>query len=264
MSTCAGSAPSAASGVSPGADGAALVEAVAGDAVVVDLGERQRRRVVGAHDAVERHAVVGEQRLEPLAEAVARKAAEVGDRLLEPADRARGVERPAARMAVQVVGRALEDEVVERLTADQDHGASSPLPRSISVVGTTTRTRRAVVAVEPREQPLGGQPAELVGVLGDDRQARARRASASVRSSNPTSATARCRSSARRRCDGADRDQVLGGEQRGRGIVGASRSAVACGRRRRCRAAPSARARRRRRSRAGRARRGSRAGARSP
>ena len=73
------------------------------------------------------------------AEAILGHAPEVGDRLLEAADRPRGGERGAARMPAQVVAVALHDEVVQGLPGDEDHAASSPLPRWISVVGTSTR-----------------------------------------------------------------------------------------------------------------------------
>jgi hypothetical protein len=54
-----------------------------------------------------------------LPEPVGREAAEEGDRLAQPADRAGGVERPAAGMAAEPAG-AVDDEVVERLAADED------------------------------------------------------------------------------------------------------------------------------------------------
>ena len=62
----AGSAASASSARQARRRRAPLVEAVARRAGVVDLGQRQRRRVVGAHDRVEAHAVGGEQRRQPL------------------------------------------------------------------------------------------------------------------------------------------------------------------------------------------------------
>ena len=97
----------------------ALVEAVLGAAGLVELGERQRGRLVGAHDGVEAHAVGGEHPLELGAEAVGREATEIGDRLAEAPDRARGIEGRSARMALEVVV-AVVDEVVERLAADED------------------------------------------------------------------------------------------------------------------------------------------------
>ena len=70
-------------GRQPGGRRGALVEAVAGAAGLVELGERERRRLVGAHDGVEAHAVGGEHPLELGAEAVGRQAAQIGDRLAE-------------------------------------------------------------------------------------------------------------------------------------------------------------------------------------
>ena len=81
----------------------ALVEAVAGAAGLVELGQCERRGLVGAHDRVEAHAVGGEQALEPRPEAIGRETAQIGDRLAEPADRAGGVEGGAARMAMEVL-----------------------------------------------------------------------------------------------------------------------------------------------------------------
>ena len=92
---------------------------------MVDLGDRERGRLVGPHDGFEPDAVVREQRLEPQAEAIGGEPPEVGDRLPEPADRACGVERRTTGVAAQVVLVALDHEVEERLAADEDHRAGS-------------------------------------------------------------------------------------------------------------------------------------------
>ena len=91
-----------------GGRGPVGVEAVARDALRVDVGERQRGRVVGVDDRVEPDAVLGEQGLHPLAEAVAREPAEVGDRLLQAPDRARRVEGAATGVGGEHVGRSEE------------------------------------------------------------------------------------------------------------------------------------------------------------
>jgi hypothetical protein len=90
------------------------------------------------------NAVLGEDRLQPPAEAIAREPSEVGDRPPEAADRARGVERAAAGIGLQTVVGALEHEVVQRLAADQDHGRGSARSdgratqsRGLGVIGST-------------------------------------------------------------------------------------------------------------------------------
>jgi hypothetical protein len=95
------------------------VEAVPRHAVPVDLGQGQGGRVVGV-DRIGEHDAVVEQRLpEPPAEPVRRQPAEEPHGLLEPADGAGRVERPAAGMGRQrAVGRG--DEVDERLARDHD------------------------------------------------------------------------------------------------------------------------------------------------
>ena len=118
---------------------------------MVDLGDRERGRLVGPHDRFERDAVVREQRLEPPAEAIGGDPPEVRDRLPEPADRARGVERAAAGMAAKVIAVALDHEVVQRFPGHEDHGRSSPLPTAIAKhlirMGNVSRRARFV----PRE-----------------------------------------------------------------------------------------------------------------
>ena len=89
---------------------------------MVDLGDRQRRRLVGLDQAAAVDAVGLEHGVEPAAEAIDRQAAEVGHRLLEPADRAGGVERAAAGMAVQVVLGVVQHEVEQRFAGHEDHG----------------------------------------------------------------------------------------------------------------------------------------------
>ena len=98
------------------------VEAVARDALLVDVGERERRRLVRVHDRVEPDAVLGEQGLHPLAEAVAREPAEVGDGALQAPDRPGRVERSAAGMGGEHVDRVrLGDQVDQRFACDEDH-----------------------------------------------------------------------------------------------------------------------------------------------
>jgi hypothetical protein len=71
------------------------------------------------HDGVQADAVGGEHALELGAEAIGRQAAEIGDRLAEAPDRARGVERGPAGVALEV-GIAVVDEVEEGFAADED------------------------------------------------------------------------------------------------------------------------------------------------
>src|ERR671910_84884 len=67
-------------------------------------------------------AVLGQQRLQVLAEAIAREPAEVCDGALEPADGAGGVERAAAGMGRERVDRVRHgDQVDERFARDEDH-----------------------------------------------------------------------------------------------------------------------------------------------
>ena len=104
-----------------------MVEAVGGRALRVELRERERGRVVGRDDRVEAHAVLLELRAQAAAEAVGGQAAEVGDRLLEPPERARAVERTAAQVRADVVA-VLHDEIDQRFPADEDHAGESRLP----------------------------------------------------------------------------------------------------------------------------------------
>ena len=101
----------------------ALVEAVAGSARRVDLGERERRRLVGVDHGAEADAVGLEHRLQRAPEAVGGEAAEERDRLPEAPDRPRRVERPAARVGAQRVVLA-GHEVHQGLAGDDDHDAS--------------------------------------------------------------------------------------------------------------------------------------------
>ena len=133
---------------------AALVEAVARAAGRVDLGERERRGLVGPDDRVEADGVLGEHALVGRPEAVTRQPSQEGDRLLEAPDRPRGVEGAPARVRADVLRTVLEHEVEQRLAADEDDrfggdrlgcahepspGASSPEPRSMSTVGSSMR-----------------------------------------------------------------------------------------------------------------------------
>jgi hypothetical protein len=129
----------------PGCRRAALVEAVARDAGRVELGERERSRRVRLDDVAEAHAVGLELVAQAPSEAVRRQAAEIGDRLLEPADRARDVVGAAAGVPVEAAV-AREHEVDQRLAGDDDRaahaaaldGAISPDPRATILVGRMT------------------------------------------------------------------------------------------------------------------------------
>ena len=99
--------------------GAGGVEAVGRVPSGVELDERQRGRVVRGDDRLDPDAVRLELTAQPHAEAVRREPPEVGNRLLEPADRARNVVRPAARMADELAVRAGHD-VHERLAGYDD------------------------------------------------------------------------------------------------------------------------------------------------
>jgi hypothetical protein len=95
------------------------VEAISGAAAFVELDQRERRRVVGAHVGVEPHAVGGELAGEPGAEAVGRDPAQVRDRAIEPAERAGGVEGSAPEMRRERVA-GCGHEVDQRLPGDDD------------------------------------------------------------------------------------------------------------------------------------------------
>ena len=100
--------------------------------------------------------------------------------------------------------------------------------------------RRPAIAVEAREEQLGGVLAERVGILRDDGHARLDADPRAATSSKPTSATLCCSSELVQRARRADRDQVLAGEQRG-GRVRSPRAARAPRRQRRRRGSPGAR-----------------------
>ena len=106
---------------------AALVEAVARRARGVELGQRQRRRVLRPHERVEAHAVRGEQLRQLRPEVVVRDPPEVGDRALEPAERAGGVEGPAAGVCGELALRH-GHEVDQRLTGDDDQAVGRHAP----------------------------------------------------------------------------------------------------------------------------------------
>jgi hypothetical protein len=72
----------------PGGGRRLRVEAIGGHAGVVDAGQRERRRVVAAHDALEAHAVLDEHPLVRRPEPVGRQPAEERHRLAQAADRA--------------------------------------------------------------------------------------------------------------------------------------------------------------------------------
>ena len=102
--------------------GALRVEAVARDAELVDVGQRERGRLVGVDDRVEPDAVLCEQRLQALTEAIAREPAEVGHGALQPSDRPGGVERAAAGVGGERVDRLRGgDQVDQRFACDEDH-----------------------------------------------------------------------------------------------------------------------------------------------
>ena len=87
-------------------------------------------------DGLEPHPVGLELRAQPQPEAVGGDAAEVGHRLLEPAERARAVEGATAQVRADLVA-VTEHEVDQRLPADEDHGRKSTSP------GNRARGRRA-------------------------------------------------------------------------------------------------------------------------
>ena len=111
----------------PGHGGPVVVEAVGRRAVGIELGERERGRVVGGDDRREAHPVGLELLAQAGTEAVGGDAAEIGHRLLEAPERARAVERAAAQMRAHLVAVA-DHEVDQRLPADQDHGRKSTSP----------------------------------------------------------------------------------------------------------------------------------------
>jgi hypothetical protein len=99
--------------------GALVVEAVAAAAVLVELDQRERGRVVGADMGVQPHAVGRQRAGQPRAEAVGRDPPEVRDRALQPPERARGVVRAAAGVRGEhVVARG--NEIDQRLSRDDD------------------------------------------------------------------------------------------------------------------------------------------------
>lgn len=71
------------------------------------------------------------------AEAVGREAPEVDDGLLQAANRAGGVEGPTARMGSELSG-VVEDEVVERLAADEDEVLAGIVAKLGQLGGETT------------------------------------------------------------------------------------------------------------------------------
>jgi hypothetical protein len=110
------------------------VEAVARAPDGVQLGERERRRLVRRDRGVDVDAIVEQQLAQLRPEAIRGQPAQVGHGLLEPAERARRVEGPAAGVRLQPL-RPLAHEVEERLAADHDHATTAPLlarPRSYS------------------------------------------------------------------------------------------------------------------------------------
>ena len=121
-----------------GRRGAVGVEVVGRSPVLVEVGEGDRRGQRDVHDGAQIDAFRGQRAGERRAEAVVGECAEERRVALEARDRAADVEGRATRMRLD---RAVEadDQVEERLSGDQDHGAISPEPRSISVVGTMTR-----------------------------------------------------------------------------------------------------------------------------
>src|SRR4029077_12803036 len=106
--------------------------------VLVEVGEGDRRRTRDVHDGAQIDAFRGERACKRRAEAVIRECAEERRLALEARDRAADVEGRATRVRLD---RAVEadNQVEERLSGDQYHGAISPEPRSMSVVGTMTR-----------------------------------------------------------------------------------------------------------------------------
>ena len=90
----------------PGHGGPVVVEAVGRRAVGIELGERERGRVVGGDDRLEAHPVGLELLAQARAEAVGGDAAEIGHRLLEAPERARAVERATAQMRAHLVAVA--------------------------------------------------------------------------------------------------------------------------------------------------------------
>src|SRR3954469_15849986 len=175
------------------------VEAVARDAAALaELGDRERRRVLGAHDGLEADTVVEQDPLEAVAEAVGGQPSEVRGRLVEPRDRAGGVERRAAGMGVEL--RALaRDDVEQRLAADEDRavagahrgpplGTISPEPRAISVVGSRT-VRDGPVSPSRRAKSRSAAVRPTAAASWATTVRPGSRASASGTSSKPTSAT---------------------------------------------------------------------------
>ena len=118
---------------------AVRVEAVAGRPVVVELDERERRRVIGVHDPVEANIGLRQSGPERAAVRVSRDPPHEHRGEAEAANRACGVVRAAAEMPR---GRALalEHEVDQRLAGDHDEpiawGHMSTLRTAVAGPGT--------------------------------------------------------------------------------------------------------------------------------
>ena len=202
------------------------VEAVARRARLVEAGEGERRRLVGALGRGQVDAVGAQHPLVGRAEAVGRQAPEVRHGLAQAPDRPRGVERATAGVAVDAaVG--VRDEVVQRLAADEDrwraHRASLRARQLAGAARDERRReddlpRRPVGAVEAREEQLRRRAPEPGRVLGEDGQPRLD----DVAEHDVVEADERDRArepEVVQRPHGVDRDEVLAREDGGRRVV---------------------------------------------
>ena len=130
------------------------------------------------------------------------------------------VEAAVAREHEVDQGLARDDDgAVRRAHVAAAAGAISPEPARHQLGGHDDQLRLAVEAVEPREEQLGGAPAEPERILRDDRDAGVHH----VRKHDVVEADERrlvLHAAVAQRADRADRDEVLRGEERRRGIGG--------------------------------------------
>ena len=98
------------------------VEAIGRRAVGVELGQGERRRSRRVDRGVEPDAILDELGPQPRAEPVVGQAPQVVHVLLEPAQCARGVVRPAPGMRAQFT-RLLRHQIDERFSSDDDRHA---------------------------------------------------------------------------------------------------------------------------------------------